>query len=133
MPEASHRFAGKVLKGFVFSVSASILFLAPLLKGQNRGVTTLVSEKETVGKRLFYQRCSFCHLGMPTKYQTYGPVLYREVVTEVGEDTVREKISDGSITMPAFKYSLNSRDIDDIVEYLKTLSREDVIHGSSNQ
>jgi mono/diheme cytochrome c family protein len=130
--KASGRVAKKVA-GFVFSISASIFFLAPLLKGQNHGVSTSVSEKEIIGKRLFYQRCSFCHLGMPTKYQTYAPVLYRELVTELGEDTVREKISDGSITMPAFKYSLNSRDIDDIVEYLKTLRREDVIGVSSNQ
>jgi mono/diheme cytochrome c family protein len=110
-----------------------MFFLAPLLNGQNSAVKTSVSEKETVGKRLFYQRCSFCHLGMPTKYQTYGPVLYREVVAGLGEATVREKIGDGSMTMPAFKYSLNSRDVDDLVEYLKTLRREDVIRGSSNQ
>jgi mono/diheme cytochrome c family protein len=70
---------------------------------------------------------------MPTKYETYGPLLYREVIAERGDEAVREKIMDGSSSMPGFKYSLKPSEIDSIVAYLKTVKKEDVVHNSSKQ
>jgi streptogramin lyase len=98
---------------------------------QNNGLKTSFSETKQIGKGLFFQRCSFCHLGMPTKYQTYGPLLDREVIAERGDEAVRERIMDGSPAMPGFKYSLKSGDVDSIVAYLKTVRREDVVHQFS--
>jgi mono/diheme cytochrome c family protein len=119
--------------GIVFWVSALVLLSAPSSAGQSSGAGTSVARTDETGKRLFFQRCSFCHLGMPTKYQTFGPVLYGEVVAELGDDTVKEKITDGSVAMPAFKYSLKPSEIDSIVGYLKTVKKEDVVHPSSKQ
>lgn len=125
------RILRTVITGSVLSVSAVALFPVALGAAQENGVKA--SLPETVGKRLFYQRCSFCHLGMPTKYQTYAPVLRGDRIAELGDDAVREKIKDGSVAMPGFKYSLKSDEIDSIVAYLKTVKREDVAHKSAKQ
>jgi len=100
---------------------------------QNNSVRTSLPEPEKIGKRLFFQSCSFCHLGMPTKYQTYGPLLDREVIAGLGDEAVRKKIMDGSRAMPGFKYGFESRDIDSLIAYLKTVKKEDLVHKSSNQ
>jgi mono/diheme cytochrome c family protein len=131
--EVSGQIGAASLIGLAFWVSALVLFPAALRGAQDGGVKAQLSEKETVGKRIFYQRCSFCHLGMPTKYQTYAPVLQGDRIAELGDDAVREKIKDGSVAMPGFKYSLKSDEFDSIVAYLKTVKREDVVHKSSKQ
>jgi mono/diheme cytochrome c family protein len=91
------------------------------------------SETENVGKRLFFQRCSLCHLGMATKFKTYGPLLYGERMTELGDDAVRTKIMGGSVAMPGFKYALKSDEVDSIIAYLKTVKKADVDHGPTKQ
>lgn len=125
------RIRRTVITGLVLSASALALFPVALGAAQDNGVKASLSE--TVGKRLFYQRCSFCHLGMPTKYQTYAPVLRGDRIAELGDDAVREKIKDGSVAMPGFKYALKSDEIDSIVGYLKTVKREDAAHKSAKQ
>jgi mono/diheme cytochrome c family protein len=119
--------------GLVLGVSALVLLSFPMRAGQRTPDGTSIANTEQAGKRLFFQRCSFCHVGMPTKYQTYAPVLYGELVAELGDDTVREKITDGSVAMPAFKYSLKPGDIDSIVAYLKTVKKQDAVHPSAKQ
>jgi mono/diheme cytochrome c family protein len=129
----SGRMGATSLMELIFWVSAFVLFPVALWGAQDSGVKAHLSEKESVGKRIFYQRCSFCHLGMPTKYQTYAPVLHGDRIVELGDDAVREKIRDGSVAMPGFKYSLKLDEIDSVVAYLKTVKREDVVHKSSKQ
>jgi mono/diheme cytochrome c family protein len=101
--------------------------------GQERDGRPPLSETEKTGKRLFLQRCSFCHLGMPTKYQTYAPVLHNEIIESLGDNAVKEKIMDGSVAMPGFKYTLKEGDVNCIVAYLKTVKKEDVTHKPAKE
>jgi len=118
-----------------FALLVLVLSLAPVRSwaGQDRDARPPLSEKEKAGKRLFLQRCSSCHLGMPTKYQTYAPALHSEIIASLGDDAVKEKIRDGSVAMPGFKYTLKDGDIDCIVAYLKTVKKEDVTHKPANE
>jgi mono/diheme cytochrome c family protein len=54
-------------------------------------------------------------------YTAYGPLLHRNVVSDRGEETVREQIQRGSAKMPGFQYELSSVEIEQIVGYLKAL------------
>jgi streptogramin lyase len=87
----------------------------------------------TMGKKLFLQRCSLCHLGVPPSFETYGPSLHKELVAERGEEAVRKTIMGGSPKMPAWKYSLRPADIDKILAYLKTVTKEEVTHRPSGE
>jgi len=107
-----------------------IAFPCQLRAGQKQNGETQASGTALKGKKLFFQRCSLCHLGMPIKYQTYGPFLDQTVIARLGDDFAREKIRNGSQVMPGFKYALEPDEIDAIVLFLKTLKRDDVPHGS---
>jgi len=76
---------------------------------------------QAVGKKLFVQRCSVCHLPALPSYTAYGPLLDSNVVPDRGEDSVREQIGRGSAKMPGFQYTLSSVEVEQIVGYLKTL------------
>jgi mono/diheme cytochrome c family protein len=81
------------------------------------------SDVRKMGQRLFQQRCSVCHI--PTAYATrsYGPRLYKDFVLD-NEDYVRGIILDGRPGfMPGWKYTLQSEQIDEIIEYLKTVEK----------
>ena len=92
-----------------------------------------VVEKTIKGEKLFLQRCSLCHLGVPPFFKTYAPLLHKEVVATMGEDAMQKIIMDGSPKMPAWKYSLRPADIDNILAYLKTVTKEEVSHGPSGE
>lgn len=90
------------------------------------------SADELAGKKLFLQRCSFCHLPQrPLPRETIGPSLVglfqRGSVTET-EPRVREMILQGrrggpGVGMPGFQYGLEPSEIDKIIAYLKTLKK----------
>lgn len=84
------------------------------------------------GAGLFIQRCALCHLAKTfgsggNKYccvRSLAPNLvpYFRNLTPDQEKAMREIILNGGPTyMPAWKYALEPKDIDDIVAYLKTL------------
>lgn len=81
-----------------------------------------ISENAQTGRILWLQKCAYCHdgVGAPT-YRTMGPWLGAEVVTQLGEDNVRSFISNGDVRMPAFKYNLDSQQLDDVIAFLKTV------------
>lgn len=82
-----------------------------------------LNDTQILGRRLFQQRCAICHTESTPGANRYGPILYKELIAG-NEDTMREFISNGSKgKMPGFKYGLEAREIDSIVEYLKTVSR----------
>jgi streptogramin lyase len=85
------------------------------------------------GEKLFLQRCSLCHWGVPPIFKTYAPLLHKEVVATMGEDAMRKIIMEGSPNMPAWKYSLRPADIDEILAYLKTVTKEEVTHSPSGE
>jgi len=89
-----------------------------------------LSASERQGAFLFKQRCNTCHYstlsttrgarGGLVSEASYGPTLSkRNVEGEGRERAVRLLISEGSATMPAFKYALRPEQIDSIIGYLK--------------
>jgi len=93
---------------------------------------TKLTEQETRGAGIFFQRCALCHLDKTfgtggAKYccvRSLGPKL-GGMFKDLGPDqekAARDFIMNGGPTyMPAFKYGLSPKDIDDIIAYLKTL------------
>jgi mono/diheme cytochrome c family protein len=91
-----------------------------------------LTEQQTRGAGLFIQRCALCHLAKTfgqggNKYccvSSLGPNLgglYKDL-TPTQEKAMRQFILNGGPTyMPAWKYALEPKEIDDIVAYLKTL------------
>ena len=74
------------------------------------------------GEEIYYYKCWFCH----NKYAKTGPWLgdlYKRgrLVTgqQVTDMAVTEKIRSGSANMPAYRYSLNDRDIADLISYIR--------------
>ena len=82
-----------------------------------------LSDVELTGKKLFVQRCALCHdlLGQPAT-TTVGPWIDGEVVKARGDDAVRQKIADGSQRMPGWRYTLEAKQIDSVIAYLKTVT-----------
>jgi mono/diheme cytochrome c family protein len=82
-----------------------------------------LSPDATAGRALWQQRCAYCHdgMGQPT-YKTMGSWIDSDMVKALGADAVKTFISDGVDRMPAFKYEINSKQADAIVEFLKTVS-----------
>lgn len=80
---------------------------------------------QTLGRRVFQQRCGVCHTKVNLVSPMYGIPLNKEVV-DGNEDMIRNYIRDGSKRMPGFKYGLENSEIDAVVEYLKTVSKTTV-------
>lgn len=81
-----------------------------------------LSPEATVGQALWQQRCAYCHdgMGQPT-YKTMGPWIDSDMVKTLGPDVMKTMISTGTPNMPAFKYGLSNQQINDLVEFLKTV------------
>jgi mono/diheme cytochrome c family protein len=92
-----------------------------------------LTEQQVRGAGIFIQHCALCHLDKTfgaggSKYccvRSLGPKL-GGLFKDAGPDqekALREFITNGGPTyMPAFKYGLTPKEIDDIVAYLKTLN-----------
>ena len=89
-----------------------------------------VTDAEKAGQKLFFQRCSVCHMGTGPAYKLYGPPLYGDVVKAKGDEAVRTKIMEGSPTMPGWKYTFRPAEVDKIIAFVKTLTKEDVVRPS---
>jgi mono/diheme cytochrome c family protein len=77
-------------------------------------------ERATPGQKIYLARCSGCH--KPTGTSATGPGL--RGILKSGrhpEAEVRKIIMDGKEMMPAFRGRLTPKDLDDLIEYLKTL------------
>ena len=113
---------------------ATFTILIPVSQAeQNRGSGQPLTETEKAGEKLFFQRCSVCHLGIPPRYPTYGPLLDQQLVASKGEDAVRNRIMEGSPRMPGWKYSLKPSDIENIISYLKTVPKQAASPSGSNR
>lgn len=82
-----------------------------------------LSDSELAGRRLFVQRCAICHdpVGQPLGL-TPGPWLDQGTFASGVESAARAMIEIGSRRMPGFGYALRTTQIDQIVEYLKTVT-----------
>jgi mono/diheme cytochrome c family protein len=74
------------------------------------------------GAAIFRKSCSVCH-SIRSGETKVGPSLYGVLREGSGhsEEAVRQVIADGKGTMPAFKEKLEPLEIDDLLEYLRTL------------
>ena len=75
-----------------------------------------LNERELDGRRLFYGRCSMCHV------RPNGPWVDRTTVHALGESHVLELIAAGSERMPGQQYSLTPARMQNVVDYLKTVT-----------
>jgi mono/diheme cytochrome c family protein len=80
-----------------------------------------LTEVELKGKGMFQQRCAVCHLPLVVDNDsTWGPKLSAQTVNG-REAVIREFIRQGTPRMPGFQHGLSTEEIDNIIEYLKTV------------
>jgi mono/diheme cytochrome c family protein len=89
---------------------------------QQAGTEQPLNNVQKLGQRIFQQRCGICHEQARPGFQTYGPILYKDLVNG-NEDAIKEMIRSGSGKMPGFKLGMQPSEIDAIVEYLKTVPK----------
>jgi mono/diheme cytochrome c family protein len=88
--------------------------------------TEKLSEQVRRGEGLFLQRCSLCHLPRKLKFGSppvIGPSLsgqFRDAAPDQLK-ILRGFILKGGPDMPGFQYGLEPKEVDDLIEYLKTL------------
>lgn len=81
-----------------------------------------LTEAEMAGKKMFQQRCSICHTDMMlTGRGVFGGVLTSDNVEDDREARARDRIARGSPRMPGFQYTLEPREIENILLYLKKI------------
>jgi len=110
------------------SVGLVLLTQLPLAAQSQRNDSAALSERAQIGKEIFNDRCYLCHDVDSDRRKPLGPSLeglFRRSALIVGkpanEENVKEVIRMGPTPgMPAFRYMLSDRQIDDLVEYLKT-------------
>jgi len=79
------------------------------------------------GQEIYLIKCWMCHNDYTVKAEPNAAPTLRELYKRpklmsgqpVNDETVRAQISDGSRTMPGFRYSLNEQDLSDLVTYLR--------------
>src|ERR1019366_9715667 len=83
------------------------------------------TEQQWRGEGLFLQRCSICHLVKKLKNIGSPPTIGQDLTgvfataTPDEEKTLRTYILKGSPNMPGFQYGLDTKDMDDLIAYLK--------------
>jgi mono/diheme cytochrome c family protein len=75
-----------------------------------------LNETESKGRAVFAQRCANCHGGSA---QRPGPSLGQQTIQRLGDAAIREKVGKGSQMMPAFAYTLEPAQVDQIIAFLK--------------
>lgn len=80
-----------------------------------------LSEAQLNGKKVMQQRCSICHTPPLLGDKIYGPALSADSVAN--EAAAREIIMKGTQRMPGFQYGLESKEIENIIAYLKTVKK----------
>lgn len=77
-----------------------------------------VQSSVQAGRDLFETYCSTCHT--TNSRTTIGPGL-RHVMKKRTERYVRGQITNGKNAMPAFKDQLSKKEMNDLIQFLKTL------------
>jgi mono/diheme cytochrome c family protein len=79
-----------------------------------------LDETQVLGRRLFAQSCGVCHVNVQRTSALYGPALSQESLGGQA-DVMREVIANGTPRMPGFRHHFETREIDAIVAYIKTV------------
>jgi mono/diheme cytochrome c family protein len=113
------RYSARIGDFIAFLVWSAILF-APSVASSSHNASTQKSSDR--GAAIFRKSCAVCHSVRPGETKV-GPALYGVLREGSGhsEQAVRQAIADGKGTMPAFKTKLEPGEIDDLIEYLRTL------------
>lgn len=114
------------MRRFVILLGIGWVMQAPglPLAAQSAPASASLSAAELAGKKLFLQRCSVCHLpplGRSADSRPFGPLLKGIGKDHESEAGAREIIRKGTPRMPGFQYGLDSKEIDDLIAYLKTV------------
>jgi mono/diheme cytochrome c family protein len=116
-----------VVVGLLVGVSDGDRVLAQNGSGGKQTAAEMKStEQQTRGQLLFVQRCSLCHLRRHMKEgspPTVGPDLAGVFKTATPDDekVLRGVILKGTPNMPGWQYSFDTKDMDDLIAYLKTM------------
>jgi len=107
--------------GIALILSALVLPVLPRsVLAQGAAAPAPLDDTQKLGQRLFYQSCVVCHVKPQITSGQYGPVLSKETLGGQ-EEALRAFISNGTSRMPGFKFQFETRQINAIVAYLKTL------------
>jgi len=82
----------------------------------------VLNEQQKRGEALFVQNCPLCHVPSNQKKRLgiQGPVLRGLFTEDTDEDPLRQLIQQGvPEKMPGFRYALDSKQIDDLIAFLK--------------
>jgi mono/diheme cytochrome c family protein len=113
-------------RAVILPVFILVVISCPRLFGfptQQPASGTALSNSQKEGRRVFQQKCAVCHVSTSSTAGQYGPMLYRGLV-EGNEDSISETIVNGrGDKMPGFRYTLRPAQINDTIEYLKTLDK----------
>jgi mono/diheme cytochrome c family protein len=105
-------------------IALASLFVCVIAGGQSVSAQQVSAQKlnetQALGQRLYTQHCGVCHTKPTIVSPYYGPALSKENINN-NEDALREFIKLGTERMPGFQYTLEPRQIDAIVQYLKTV------------
>jgi mono/diheme cytochrome c family protein len=113
-------------------VLAQVGVLSGTLSAQAAQPSPTLSDAEKAGRKIFQTRCAMCHVGQEPAVEmsspnaerrpaTMGPLLSRTNTTN--EAALKQKIKDGSVKMPAYKYTLSDQQIDQVVAFMKTIDK----------
>jgi mono/diheme cytochrome c family protein len=113
-------------------VLAQIGVLSGTLSAQQAQSSPPPGGAERAGRKIFQTRCAMCHVGQEPAVEmsspnaerrpaTMGPLLSRTNATN--EATLKQKIKDGSVKMPGYKYTLSDQQIDQVVAFMKTIDK----------
>jgi mono/diheme cytochrome c family protein len=82
----------------------------------------VLSNSEQTGRAIYQQRCAYCHdgVGQPT-YKTMGDWIGGETLQGLGEEPFKAFVNAGTVRMPGFQYDLSSRQLDDLIAFIKTI------------
>jgi mono/diheme cytochrome c family protein len=100
-----------------------LFWCLPLLPAQqNAASQPALTNSQKDGRRVFQQKCAVCHVPPSPVSDSYAPQLSKGMV-QGNEDFIRMMILDGrEDRMPGFKYILTTKQVESIIDYLKTLS-----------
>jgi mono/diheme cytochrome c family protein len=91
-------------------------------------VTALAAPPDQATQSLFNQSCASCHgkngAGTPVGKSLNAPDLGSAAVQNKPDAQLRQIMSDGKNNMPPFKSSLSEAQIDSLVAYIRTFSKQ---------
>jgi mono/diheme cytochrome c family protein len=97
------------------AVCASLSLSVPAVAQQK------LTDTQVLGRQIYGQHCGVCHTKPTITAPYFGPPLSKENVS-AGDGVMREFIQMGTDRMPGFRYSLQPKQIDAVIQYLKTQS-----------